>query len=127
MANSNWVEADKQCQQKGRYSQDAFYKYTLWFLATGEEYLCDGLWKLTRVYERLPDTPLTIELTFYHRWSDGRASHTWIVRSLSGWAAALSENHCPVPQSLSAILGELRQGGDGKAAVDFYTQSGDVF
>ena len=44
MANSNWTEADKQCQQKQRSIQEAFQKYLLWFIATGEGYLCDGAW-----------------------------------------------------------------------------------
>jgi len=128
MANSNWTEADKQCQQKQRSIQEAFRNYLLWFIATGEEYNCGGSWRLHEVYESSQERPLIVELVFYTPASYGRkGSYRWPIRSLEDWERALTLNHCPVPQSLSTILNEFRQGRDGKAAVNFYTQSGDVF
>lgn len=128
MANSNWVEADKQCQRKRLSRQEAFRNYILWFIATGEEYICDGSWRIYRVYENLHDTPLTVELQFFTPAGYGSpAAYRWPIRSLEDWERALTLNHCPVPQSLTTILGEFRQGRDGKAAVNFYTQTGDTF
>jgi len=126
MANSNWTEADKQCQQKQRSIQEAFQKYLLWFIATGEGYLCDGGWCVGQVRENLSEAPLTVELIFSRKGLADENRH-WLIRSLEDWEEALILNYCPVPMSLTTILGEYRQGRDGKDAVEFYTQTGDTF
>ena len=51
----------------------------------------------------------------------------FVVNSLEDLQKVLADNSIVVPVSLQSIVDTYAAGKNGRAAVDFYTQSGDVF
>ena len=115
MANSDWLRDSK--LEAAPPQNPTFKAYVNWYALVEND---AQYWRLFRKGD-------AVDLVYLNRWSAVGLLHRERITSLEEWEASLQRNKCPIPQSLATILNEYRQGRDGKAAVDFYTQSGDVF
>lgn len=125
MANSDWVHADEVSERAHieEFGGDYFRRY-LGYLVENSPLTED--WQLLSVLHDGKHNRTTALIQFLHPFK--RDQHVlYNAMSLEDLEASLITHRCPIPQSLSTILGEYRRGRDGKDAVDFYCNSGVHF